>query len=65
MKLRQKTILEFSEIYNAYNNEKGLKMRQAIKKAIYSLPEYTEVQKSHIWKTVLARADKELRVNIK
>lgn len=65
MRLRHKTIVEFSEIYNEYNNEEGLKIRQALKKAVYNLPQYTEVQKDTMWKTILALSDKDLRAKIK
>jgi len=65
MRLKHKTIVEFSEIYNEYNNEEGLKIRQALKKAIYKLPQYTEVQKDILWKTILALSDKDLRAKIK
>ena len=65
MRLTKETILIFSDIYNEYNNEEGLKMRQAIKKAIYGLSQYTEVQKDIFWKMILARSDKDLRVKIK
>ena len=65
MRLTQETIREFSDIYNEYNNEEGLKIRQALKKTIYGLPQYTEVQKDILWRMILARSDKDLRVKIK
>ena len=65
MKIKQETVNEFSEIYNEYNNEEGLKMRQAVKKAIFKLPQYNYSQKCCIWKMILARSDKDLRVKIK
>lgn len=65
MRLTKETILIFSEIYNEYNNEDGLKMRQVLKKAIYGLSQYTETQKDRLWRTILARSDKDLRVKIK
>lgn len=65
MRLTKEIINEFSDIYNEYNNEEGLKIRQALKKTIYGLPQYTEVQKDILWKMILARSDKDLRVKIK
>lgn len=65
MRLTKETILIFSEIYNEYNNEEGLEMRKAFKKAIYDLPQYTETQKDRLWRIILARSDKDLRVKIK
>lgn len=65
MRLTKEIINEFSEIYNEYNGEEGLEMRQALKKAIYKLPQYTEVQKDILWRMILARADKDLRAKIK
>lgn len=65
MRLTKEIINEFSEIYNEYNNEEGLKIRQALKKTIYGLPQYTEVQKDILWRMILARSDKDLKAKIK
>ena len=65
MKLRQEIINEFSKIYKQYNNKKGLKMRQALKRIVYSFPQYTDTQKDFMWRMILAKADKDLRTKIK
>lgn len=65
MKVSNEIVDEYSKIYKEYNNKNGLKMRQALKKAVYSLTQYTDTQKDILWGMILAKVDKDLKVKIK